>query len=101
MSARERSPGMVWWNVSSATTGAMPVTDRPMSRDELARDPRALTALTSIVIPAFNEALAIGPVVAELRVIAPWHEIVVIDDGSSDATAADATSAGARVIRHP
>jgi glycosyltransferase involved in cell wall biosynthesis len=55
----------------------------------------------SIVIPAMNEEHAIGEVVAELRHAAPWLEILVIDDGSSDATGARAAAAGAHVLRHP
>ncbi len=55
----------------------------------------------SIVIPAFNEAGAIGTVIHDLRAAAPWHEIVVIDDGSTDGTGAEAEAAGARVVRHP
>jgi glycosyltransferase involved in cell wall biosynthesis len=60
-----------------------------------------MTAATTIVIPAFNEATAVGPVVTALRGAATWHEILVIDDGSDDATATAAAQAGARVIRHP
>jgi glycosyltransferase involved in cell wall biosynthesis len=55
----------------------------------------------SIVIPAYNEADVIGGVVAGLKAAAPWHEIIVVDDGSRDTTAATATTAGATVIRHP
>jgi len=55
----------------------------------------------SIVIPAMNEAAAIGGVVRELAAAARWHEILVIDDGSSDDTAKEAAAAGANVIRHP
>ncbi len=55
----------------------------------------------SIVIPAMNEADAIGDVVSRLRTSAPWREVIVVDDGSSDDTAARAEVAGARVIRHP
>lgn len=56
---------------------------------------------TSILIPAFNEAASIGSVVRELLDAARWREILVIDDGSSDDTGAQASVAGARVIRHP
>ncbi len=60
-------------------------------------DPSAVT----VVIPAHNEAGAIGTVVRELADLAAWREILVVDDGSTDATEAEATAAGARVIRHP
>jgi glycosyltransferase involved in cell wall biosynthesis len=58
-------------------------------------------AFTSIVIPAFNEGQAVATLVASLRATAPWHEIIVVDDASTDDTAARAETAGARVIRHP
>ena len=48
-----------------------------------------------------NEATVIGDVVARLRAAARWHEVIVIDDGSSDATEDRARAAGARVLRHP
>jgi glycosyltransferase involved in cell wall biosynthesis len=58
------------------------------------------TAVT-VIIPAFNEAESIGPVLVTLRAAAPWQEILVVDDGSSDGTAEQARAAGARVITHP
>jgi glycosyltransferase involved in cell wall biosynthesis len=58
-------------------------------------------ARTSIVIPAFNEAASIGVVVRDLAAAAPWLEILVVDDGSTDETGTHAAAAGARVIRHP
>jgi glycosyltransferase involved in cell wall biosynthesis len=56
---------------------------------------------TSIVIPAFNEESAIGPLVEALRSGGAWREIIVVDDGSSDATGERAGGAGATVVRHP
>lgn len=56
---------------------------------------------TSIVIPAFNEEPAVGPLVTALREGGNWREIIVVDDGSSDATAERAREAGATVVRHP
>ena len=61
----------------------------------------AAPASVSIVIPAMNEAATIGEVVTRLRASAPWREILVIDDGSTDATGERAREAGATVIRHP
>lgn len=60
-------------------------------------DPRQ----TSIVIPAFNEAPAIGDLVNSLREAAAWYEIIVVDDGSDDDTSVRASNAGASVVRHP
>ncbi len=58
-------------------------------------------AAVSVVIPAYNEAAVIGAVVTAIASAAPWREILVVDDGSSDETAARAQDAGACVIRHP
>jgi glycosyltransferase involved in cell wall biosynthesis len=55
----------------------------------------------SVIIPAFNEAESIGPVLNALRATAAWQEIIVVDDGSSDGTAERARAGGARVIVHP
>lgn len=48
-----------------------------------------------------NEADSIATVVSQLREAAPWREIIVVDDGSTDETAAKARDAGACVVRHP
>ena len=51
----------------------------------------------SIIIPALNEAESIGAVVGEM----PWGRIaecIVVDNGSTDGTAAIARAAGARVV---
>jgi len=55
----------------------------------------------SIVIPAFNEHESIADVVGVLRGAAPWREIIVVDDGSTDGTGERAAGAGATVVRHP
>jgi glycosyltransferase involved in cell wall biosynthesis len=50
------------------------------------------------LIPAYNEAARIAEVVSKSR---PYvAEVIVIDDGSADDTAASAEVAGARVLRH-
>jgi glycosyltransferase involved in cell wall biosynthesis len=53
------------------------------------------------IVPAFNEADMVGRVVRDILREAPGFDVVVIDDGSTDATAAEAESAGASVLRHP
>jgi glycosyltransferase involved in cell wall biosynthesis len=55
----------------------------------------------SVVIPAYNEGPVIAQVVAAIASSGPWHEIIVVDDGSNDDTGAHASAAGAIVIRHP
>lgn len=52
-----------------------------------------------IVIPAFNEEQSVSGVIESVR--AMGHEAVVVDDGSSDSTAAVASAAGATVLRLP
>ncbi len=54
----------------------------------------------SVIIPALNEAESIGFVVSEM----PWRHIaecIVVDNGSTDETAAIAAAGGARVVRAP
>lgn len=54
----------------------------------------------SVIIPALDEEAAIGGVVREVpRALA--SEVIVVDNGSTDRTAAVAAAAGARVVREP
>jgi glycosyltransferase involved in cell wall biosynthesis len=54
-----------------------------------------------VVIPAYNEAATVAAVVADVRQALPGFDVLVIDDGSADATAASARAAGAKVLRLP
>jgi hypothetical protein len=70
---------------------------------ETAPDVRSrLTSLRRVaIVPARNEEACVGGVIAELHAFDPELEIVVVDDGSGDRTAAVAEEAGARVVRLP
>lgn len=54
---------------------------------------------TWVVIPLFNEEEVIGDVIAGVRTHFP--NVVCVDDGSKDRSAAMAAAAGANVVRHP
>ena len=63
-------------------------------------------ARVSIIIPAKNEAASLPGVLERLAAVfvgrpADSYEAVVVDDGSTDATADAAARAGARVVKHP
>lgn len=51
-----------------------------------------------VVVPAFNEADSVVSVIGEIRRQDPSLDILVVDDGSSDATAQVARGAGAQVL---
>ena len=53
------------------------------------------------IVPAFNEAEAIVGAVAAIHERAPEFDVLVVDDGSIDATAERARGAGAEVLRMP
>ena len=60
------------------------------------REPR-----TVVLVPAFDEEDAIGAALDDLAAQQPGLDVVVIDDGSTDATASVATGHGVPVVRLP
>ena len=54
----------------------------------------------TVIIPALNEAGNIGKLVQEVRAIVPL-EVIVVDNNSTDSTAEEARTAGARVVIAP
>lgn len=55
----------------------------------------------SVVLPAKNEAAAIGATVRKVCERHPEAEVIVVNDGSTDDTAMVAEQAGAMVVSHP
>jgi glycosyltransferase involved in cell wall biosynthesis len=53
------------------------------------------------IVPAYNESEVIGSTVAAIRDHAPDFDVLVVDDGSVDATAESARHAGASVLSMP
>jgi glycosyltransferase involved in cell wall biosynthesis len=55
----------------------------------------------SIILPAKNEAEGLRQTLPGLRALFPEAEVIVVDDGSTDGTAAVAAESGARVLSSP
>jgi len=80
-------------------------TSQPL-REPLGGEERKTVLPVSIVIPAYNEEDAIGATVQKCRRVLDalgdsGSMIVVVDDGSTDRTTAEAHAHGAVVVRHP
>lgn len=54
-----------------------------------------------VILPAWNEADGLAAVLSEVRAVLPDADLLVVDDGSTDRTAATARTAGALVARLP
>lgn len=77
------------------------MTGRSTEREGRADGHRRMTgAHIGVIIPALNEEQSLPKVLAEIP-SALRAEVVVVDNGSTDATAEVATAAGARVVREP
>lgn len=89
ITTRGRAPKPSFAAVSQIFRGPLP----PM----LAASPS-----TSVIVPAYNAAPTIARCIESLkRLNYPDYEIMVVDDGSADSTAAIAESAGVRTLRLP
>jgi glycosyltransferase involved in cell wall biosynthesis len=64
-------------------------------------DPRLRELRRVAIVPALNEEHSIGRVINELHAFDPGLDVVVVDDGSVDATTQVAAANGARVLRLP
>ncbi len=53
------------------------------------------------IIPAYNEASTISYVLENVKKVSSINEIIVVDDGSTDATYSCAVAQGIKVIKHP
>ena len=60
-----------------------------------------LMSMHLAIVPAYNEAGSVARVVEEIFEHAPDFDVLVVDDGSTDATANLARAAGAHVVCHP
>ncbi len=97
-------------NVDPDVAGLMSAGDIPrqvepltVARGAVAATPRVRSV--SVVVPAKNESATVAALVAEIREALGTldlddFEVVVVDDGSEDATGELAARAGARVVRH-
>ncbi|MHA7303497.1 glycosyltransferase family 2 protein [Pseudarthrobacter sp. MDT1-22] len=54
-----------------------------------------------VIMPAWNEGTTVGDTIAEVNRLNEGYDVLVVDDGSKDATAAVAAAAGATVLRLP
>lgn len=88
--------GLAISRLARAATRVPPL--RPMVTPSVTPAGVATHGTCSVVIPARDEAARIGPVLTATVGAPGVEEVIVVDDRSSDTTAAVATAAGARVV---
>jgi hypothetical protein len=102
--AREAGyPGVLWQSTPSMRVDFQQSVDELRTASEYCLEARERPAVSPephvlVAIPAYNEARTIGDVVRSASVHA--DDVLVVDDGSDDDTAARAREAGATVIEH-
>ncbi|MEJ2721468.1 MAG: glycosyltransferase family 2 protein [bacterium] len=67
----------------------------------MSQDWKKIAAQTGVVIPSYNADRHLAGVVERTARYVPLSQIIVVDDGSTDATLETAERSGAVVIRHP
>jgi glycosyltransferase involved in cell wall biosynthesis len=92
-----------WERMTATSAGRRRFSERPAPAEPLTLPHTPPTDRSSClaVVPAYNEAATVGSVVMALHNKAPQLDVVVVDDGSTDATGQCAEEAGARVLRLP
>jgi glycosyltransferase involved in cell wall biosynthesis len=75
--------------------------EQVVARTAQGREGAAVGLRRIAIVPALNEERSIAAVIAEIRAADPEFEVVVIDDGSTDRTAAVASESGAQVVSLP
>jgi glycosyltransferase involved in cell wall biosynthesis len=89
--------------VLDAEIAALPRIEQEPAREFLAANPPGLGAPVAVVIPAYNEEPTVADVVSAIpsTIAGLPAEVIVVVDGSSDATATEAAGAGALVCNIP
>jgi glycosyltransferase involved in cell wall biosynthesis len=77
------------------------MTDSVVTERAAASTPIPTSLRKAAIMPVFNEADQVAAVIAEIEAADPDICVIVVDDGSTDQTAAEARKAGAEVIRLP
>jgi len=76
----------------------MQATDERIPTTSAGDRPGAASARVAVVIPCHDEAGSVGRVVGRFRELLPDADVLVVDNASTDDTAAEARAAGARVV---
>jgi glycosyltransferase involved in cell wall biosynthesis len=97
---RRRLPG---WPPGEAGTlsGRSEMAETLATSSRLSLDSRLLGLKRLAIVPALNEEKTVASVIDEIRAFDPGLKVVVVDDGSQDATARIAKAGGATVLRLP